>query len=310
VARLLAGVAVGLCLAGCEVATTSPGTAAPPERAVPAPEPATRSEESLALETYYAQVQESLLSRGLLRTDGGGPDTPFTRDDLMRNFRQIAFFEEYTSVAGQLIQRESEGPLHRWETPVRIEVTFGRTVDLETRAKDGRAISDYADRLAKATGHPIRLVQSGGNFRVFILHEDERREIGPDLRRIIPRIADNAVETVVDLPRSSYCLVLASDPANDGAYTKAVAVIRAEHPDLFRLSCIHEEIAQGLGLSNDSPLARPSIFNDDEEFGLLTRHDEMLLRMLYDKRLAPGMSSDEARPLIVEIVDEIMGGSS
>jgi hypothetical protein len=134
--------------------------------------------------------------------------------------------------------------------------------------------------------------------------------MGPELRRIIPRIGDNAVETVEDLPRSSYCLVFAWDPQNDGAYTKAVAVIRAEHPDLFRLSCIHEEIAQGLGLSNDSPLARPSIFNDDEEFGLLTSHDEMLLRMLYDDRLVPGMSSDEARPLIAEMADEIMGGSS
>ena len=27
-------------------------------------------------------------------------------------------------------------------------------------------------------------------------------------------------------------------------------------------------MAQGLGLSNDYALARPSIFNDDEEFGL------------------------------------------
>jgi hypothetical protein len=278
--------------------------------AAPAPEPATRSDESLALETYYAQVQESLLARGLLRTDAGGSDTPFSRDDLIRNFRQIAFFEEYTNVGGQFVQRESEGLLHRWESPVKIEVTFGRTVDLETRAKDGRAISDYADRLARVTGHPIRVVSSGGNFEVFILHEDERREMGPELRRIIPRIGDNAVETVEDLPRSSYCLVFAWDPQNDGAYTKAVAVIRAEHPDLFRLSCIHEEIAQGLGLSNDSPLARPSIFNDDEEFGLLTSHDEMLLRMLYDDRLVPGMSSDEARPLIAEMADEIMGGSS
>jgi hypothetical protein len=58
---------------------------------------------------------------------------------------------------------------------------------------------------------------------------------------------------------------------NSGAYTRAVAVVRAEHPDLLRQSCIHEEIAQGLGLPNDSPAARPSIFNDDEEFALLTR---------------------------------------
>ena len=89
--------------------------------------------------------------------------------------------------------------------------------------------------------------------------------------------------------------------------SQAVAVIRAEHPDALRLSCIHEEIAQGLGLANDSPAARPSIFNDDEEFGLLTRHDELLLRILYDSRLSPGMTEEEARPVVEIIAAELLG---
>ena len=64
----------------------------------------------------------------------------------------------------------------------------------------------------------------------------------------------------------------------------------------MRLSCIHEEITQGLGLANDSPLARPSIFNDDEEFALLTPMDELMLKMLYSPRLSAGMTETEARP--------------
>jgi hypothetical protein len=91
---------------------------------------------------------------------------------------------------------------------------------------------------------------------------------------------------------------------------QAVAVIRAEHPDLMRLSCIHEELAQGLGLANDSPRARPSVFNDDEEFALLTRMDEILLKILYDRRLRPGMTESEARPIVEVIAAEIMGGAS
>jgi hypothetical protein len=71
---------------------------------------------------------------------------------------------------------------------------------------------------------------------------------------------------------------------------------------------VHEEIAQGLGLPNDSPAARPSIFNDDEEFALLTRHDELLLRILYDERLSPGMEPDEARPIVRRIAEELVGG--
>lgn len=272
--------------------------------------PVQRSEESFALEQYYASVQAGLLSRGLLRTDGGGPDAPFSGDDLVRNFRQIAFFEEYTNVSGRLVQQQTESRLHRWENPVRIQVTFGQTVTMEARAKDGSAVQEYADRLARVTGHPIRQVSKNGNYHVFILHEDERRELGPELRQIIPRLSQSAVDAVENMPRSSYCLVFAWDPLGDGVYTRAIAVIRAEHPDLFRLSCIHEEIAQGLGLANDSPTARPSIFNDDEEFGLLTFHDEQLLAMLFDKRLNPGMSASEAQPIIEEIVAELMGGTS
>ncbi len=83
-------------------------------------------------------------------------------------------------------------------------------------------------------------------------------------------------------------------------------MIRAEHPDLLRLSCLHEEIAQGLGLANDSPLARPSIFNDDEEFGLLTTHDEYLLKMLYDPRIRPGMTAEEAIPVARTIANELL----
>jgi hypothetical protein len=73
---------------------------------------------------------------------------------------------------------------------------------------------------------------------------------------------------------------------------------------------VHEELAQGLGLANDSPLARPSIFNDDEEFALLTPQDALMLRMLFDPRLQPGMSLDEARPIIDQMAQELLGGTS
>lgn len=33
-------------------------------------------------------------------------------------------------------------------------------------------------------------------------------------------------------------------------------------------------------LSNASPIARPSIFNDNDEFAHADRHDELLLRIL------------------------------
>ena len=58
-----------------------------------------------------------------------------------------------------------------------------------------------------------------------------------------------------------------------------------------------------MGLPNDSRTARPSVFNDDSEFALLTRHDELLLGMLYDPALSPGMDEHDARPVIRQLAE-------
>ncbi|RVT86610.1 DUF2927 domain-containing protein [Rhodobacteraceae bacterium CCMM004] len=307
-----------LLTAGCETPAPvepSPRPIERPERPASSPKPSERpavrqSEASLELQRYYARVQEGLLAQGLLRRDGGGPDTPFDARILVQNFVRIALFEEYADQGGRLVARETASRLHRWDRPVTIDMEFGASVDPAKVARDRNAIIAYTRRLARVSRHPISTVRSGGNFTVFVVNEDERRALGPRLRRMIPGISAAALDTVVNLPRSSYCLVFALDPKDTGDYSRAVAIIRGEHPDLLRLSCIHEELAQGLGLANDSPAARPSVFNDDEEFGLLTTHDEHLLRILYDPRLRPGMTAPEALPIVQVIAGEIMGGPS
>ena len=79
-------------------------------------------------------------------------------------------------------------------------------------------------------------------------------------------------------------------------------MIRKEVPDLLLDACIEEELSQVMGVLNDDEQVRPSIFNDDQEFALLTDHDTQLLRMLYDPRIKPGMSPDEAMPIIRDIL--------
>jgi hypothetical protein len=49
------------------------------------------------------------------------------------------------------------------------------------------------------------------------------------------------------------------------------------------------------------PCARPSIFNDDDEFATLTSMDAVMLQILYNPRLLPGMTLDQARPYLYEI---------
>ena len=305
----LAGIALAG-LAGCEVPDPPAPTPrpAPPVVAPPSVEP---SEESLAYARYYAGVQQRLLTQGLLRTDGGGPDTPIIARNLVANIERIALYDEYTLSGGRFIAQQTPAALRRWERPVRLQAHFGASVSEETRNADRAFLSRYADRLARVTGHPIRAVGSGGNFHVLYLNRDEQVAAGPLLRRIMPGIGEATINEITSLPRFNFCSVYSvSEAGNPNVYVAAIAIIRTEHPDLLRKSCVHEEVAQGLGLPNDSPTARPSIFHADEEFALLTTHDEMLLSMLYDPRRRPGMTPDTARPILRELADVLVGGPS
>ena len=313
-ARLLsaAGLAGGILLSACTLSAPPPdarphsrpaglGATRPPSLPVPA------SARSAALADYYTRVQADLLARGLLRTDGGGVDTPYDGWVLARNFETLAFHDEY---AGGNLGNGRGGPvrLRRWVDPVRVTVDFGASVPQAQRNADRASVASFAARLGRVTGHPVSAGENG-NFHVFIVGEDDRAAAVERIATLVPSVAPSSLALIRDIPRSIHCLVIAfSDQNNEHIYRKAVAIIRAEHPDLMRRACVHEELAQGMGIANDSPQARPSIFNDDDEFALLTSHDEMLLRMLYDPRLRPGMSADEARPILRTLAEGLTGG--
>lgn len=303
---MLTALAVGAC---------QPAAAPVPAPVMLAPAPAPevtpeRSAQSVAAAAHYARVQQQLLSQGLLRTDGGGRDTPFTDRMLAENFIRIALYDEYARSALGPVQRLTPSRLRRWEAPVRVGLRFGASARPEQRATDTARVASYLARLQRVTGHPIRLDDSAPNFWIWIVTEDERQALGPQITAALPGLTMAEASGITRMPQSTYCLVYAMSEGNGSVYSRAFAVIRAEHPDLLRLSCLHEEIAQGLGLANDSPMARPSIFNDDEEFALLTSQDELMLRMLYDPALSPGMTEAEARPLVESLAARLAGGNS
>lgn len=298
-----------LALVSCVAAPAPPGVKphARPAGLIPPPAPAQTgpSERSQAMARHYARMQAKLLTQGLLRTDGGGADTPYTDTDLMRNFEQIAFYDEYARNRGLTRSNGMSGGLRKWEIPVRMAVEFGASVPDAQRGTDTDMVARYADRLARVTRHPISAGPSSAatNFHVLIMGEDDRAQAVARIRQLVPNINPSSLDLFDNLPRSIHCLVVAfSGTENDFSYRRAIAFIRSEHPDLMRRSCVHEELAQGLGLANDSPRARPSIFNDDDEFALLTTHDEELLRLLYAPDLTPGMTFDVARPILYNLI--------
>jgi hypothetical protein len=252
------------------------------------------------LSDYYASLESALVARGALRSDRPAGHLDAAR--LERDFMEAALMDEYGGglTAGTGVRKAKR--LLRWEEPVRIRVSFGASVPADRRRADQARIGQYAGKLARITGHPVSLAREGANLHVLVVSEAERRSLSSQLPRLVPGISPWMVRTIARMQPNHLCMVVAEPHADPRrGYVRAVAIVRAEHSDLMRASCIEEELAQAMGLPNDCEEAKPSIFNDDQEYAFLTRRDEILLGMLYHPSLASGMTAAEVRPRITPL---------
>jgi len=266
-----------------------------------------RSFESIQLEKYYNRTSQRLRARGLLRTDKGRLDSLYSTQNLIENFEKIALYNEYIIKNNEFIPQEKASNLKRWNRAIKINIIHGENSSNKQIKIDKKNISIFTRRLASITGLEMSISKVNANFIILFLDLDERRDFGQKLSQLMPQLTPAMIKTITSSPRSTFCSAFSlSEPPKNYEYTAALVLIKSEHSKVMRKSCIHEEMAQSLGLTNDSKSARPSIFNDDEEFALLTRHDELLLKILYDKRLKPGMNNKIALPIVRQIAEELM----
>ena len=221
----------------------------------------------------------------------GGPDGGVLTDDrLIRDFDLVAFHNEHSSGIARY--------LRKWVSPMRIYI--------DSRAGDAREQRRLTKRhlrhLAKLTGHDIRVVEEPAGANVIAVFENEG-----GLSRVFEEYFPDAPEMEA-LMNKSVCL---------GRYTvngrsEIVGAVVIIPPDKAAargklLHCIIEELTQILGLPNDSDEVAPSIFNDRSRYRDLTGHDMILVMLLYDRRLYPGMERQEALRVARKILPQIRG---
>ena len=73
-------------------------------------------------------------------------------------------------------------------------------------------------------------------------------------------------------------------------------------------SCLIEEILHGLGPSADRATYTPSIFSEFTIPVEIPLNDQVLLRTLYDPKIKPGMSSEQTRELVPDIIRDLIEG--
>ncbi|HET7409742.1 MAG TPA: DUF2927 domain-containing protein [Paracoccaceae bacterium] len=250
---------------------------------------------------YWRKYQAMLTDKGLLRAERDPVDVTYSKEDLVRDFRAIMLTREYAKKAGDFVKNAAPRRLKKLDSVVRIDIR-GKTIT----DTDMKHIRDFMDRLNRVTG--VRMVESEEDpmIRLMILTREERLAFARHAARS-PRWDFIAKNVANDLG-SAVCGTYYSRDRQDRNRIDYIIVIPAEVTGILRRSCIEEELGQTFGPGADFDGARPSIFNDDAEFALLTRHDEDLLRILYDPRLEPGMTVEEAMPVVRRIVGEMRPG--
>ena len=256
---------------------------------------------------YYSRLEERKISLGLLRQDGGGTDTPFDVDDIVEAFEQVAFYNEYDISGDKLLPNSEAVKLAKWNSNINISVRFGNSVNKKQQDNDLLEINELIGVLSQITNHNIKISQQNINMYVVIANQKEIKDLIAEIALLQPEFDPQRIPIITQLPRDIHCMAMTSMnvQANSGI-SSSLVIIRNELPHIMRKACIHEEIAQSLGLTNDSHLARPSVFNDDDEFATLTKFDEILLKILYDKRLHSGISKDTATQIVKNAADELL----
>ena len=258
------------------------------------------------LRKYYSRLEERKTSLGLLRQDGGGIDTPFDVDDIVEAFEQLAFYNEYDIDKNKLLPNSNAVSLAKWKSNTNILVRFGNSIDKKQKDKDLLEVNSLIRNLSEITNHKIEFSQQNENMYVVIANQEEIKTLIGEIGLTRPEFDPTRIPIITQLPKDIHCMAMTSMSSEpNSAISSALVIIRSELPEIMRRACFHEEIAQSLGLTNDSHFARPSIFNDDDEFATLTKFDEILLRILYDHRLQPGISQKEAAQLVKQIATEI-----
>ena len=267
--------------------------------------------QELKLRKYYNRLEKRKLSLGLLRQDGGGTDTPFDAEDIVEAFEQLAFYNEYKIGENQLLPNTDMVNLGKWNSNINISMRFGNSVAAKQKDKDLLEIHNLLFILSEATKHKIKISNKNINMYIVVGNQKEVAELISKIGTNLPEFDPKRIPIITKLPKDIHCLAMTSMSAGPNSEIKsALIIIRSELPKLMRIACFHEEIAQSLGLTNDSHLARPSIFNDDDEFATLTRLDKILLRILYDNRLKSGISQQNSSQLVRKIAKEISNASN
>ena len=220
--------------------------------------------------------------------------TALTNERLVRDFGIIAFGDEFGQV--------KDPRLIKWAKPLKV---YAR-IEAPMGATDLAMLDNQLARLSTITGMQINQVKSEKDSNFLIIFTDEQKFSDLAVTHLDINDRPGRADMGHRIANSNCVAYFRSDNRSYTIHqaTILIPVDRAKSRGILGL-CIVEETSQAMGLPNDSDDVNPSIFNDSSPLTDLTEHDILLLKMLYDPRMVPGMRQDQALALASEILPEL-----
>ncbi|MBI4274526.1 MAG: DUF2927 domain-containing protein [Rhizobiales bacterium] len=211
----------------------------------------------------------------------------FTDAEIADGFFKIAIGAEF-SIAGRTDR------IRKYDGPVRIFV--------ESRAKPDRRrqVAEVVADIATRVNHlDIAIVETHNDANVTVTLVRNR-----DLARTINEVYGRKRAKSIQKSLEPQCL---SGFKKDDNYRieHSNVIVVADAGDFIFFDCIYEELLQALGPINDDSRAPWTMFNDDVQKGFFDVYDQYLLNILYDPRIRPGMTADEVRHILPEIMPTV-----
>ena len=204
---------------------------------------------------------------------GMAADLPDTAA-VVEHFQEVVFLTDEGRV-------HTPKPLVRWSGPVVALLDGAEAQKWRPR------VEKLFRTLSKLTGLPFRIVPKGEKANMAIIFRPTA-----DIRRITKQPGARCAGKL---------------HGRKGEWLVRGAAVYISTDDDFRTKhCIAEEISQVLGLTNDTETPLDTIFKDSSRRTSLSLVDQILVRTLYDKRLKPGMTREEAAPISAQIITELL----
>lgn len=213
--------------------------------------------------------------------------TAFTDAQISEGFFKIAFGAEFNT-AGRIDR------IRKYEVPVRVYADSRAKPD--RRARVAAVVADIQSKIAHID---IDVVENRADANVVVTLVRDR-----DISRFIRTFYGAERARQIQKSLEPQCL---SGFRKDDSYRIVTSdvLIAIDAGDFIFYDCIYEELLQSLGPINDDDSVPWSMFNDDVQKGFFDVYDQYLLNILYHPRVRAGMTRDEVRALLPEILPEI-----